>query len=211
MTTAVWFLGPEQPEAYAQGGTRVQLKDFTEGPGQAPGVPVHEDKQLPQGPGFAEFAEQIAGDGFAFLHEQMRAGAVSPVLTVLHDGLMAGAIGPMETMADAGGAARLLPQYFGVLSRYRGHGYGRALWRAATHWGHQRSAAYQLLQSEVGGAFDRLCAAEELASLGFVNQSGGLTWPVRRCARAAPGGPPSRRSWVTLAATSSCTPGGPRS
>ncbi|MFE9312848.1 GNAT family N-acetyltransferase [Streptomyces sp. NPDC088353] len=167
----VWFLGPGQPEAYAQGvGTRVQLKDFTQGPGQAPGVPVHEDKQLHEGAGFAEFAEQMAGDGFAFLHEQMRAGTVGPVLTVLHDGRVAGAIGPMETMADVGGAARLLPQYFGVLPRYRGHGYGRALWRAAMHWGHQHSAAYQLLQTEVGGASDRLCAAEGLASLGFVNQ-----------------------------------------
>ncbi|MFJ1656184.1 GNAT family N-acetyltransferase [Streptomyces sp. NPDC088337] len=65
---------------------------------------------------------------------------------------MAGAIGLMETMADVGGAARLLPQYFGVLPRYRGHGYGRAMWRAAMHWGHHHSAAYQLLRTEVGGA-----------------------------------------------------------
>ncbi|MFB7107784.1 GNAT family N-acetyltransferase [Streptomyces sp. NPDC056291] len=151
-------------------GTRVQLKDFTQGPGEAPGTPVHEDKQLHEGAGFAEFAEQMAGDGFAFLHEQMRGGTVGPVLTVLHDGRVAGAIGPMETMADVGGAARLLPQYFGVLPRYRGHGYGRALWRAAMHWGHQHSAACQLLQTEVGGASDRLCAVEGLASLGFVNQ-----------------------------------------
>jgi GNAT superfamily N-acetyltransferase len=165
----VWFLGPEQPEAYAH-GTRVQLKDFAQGPGEAPGMPVHEDKQLSQGAGFAQFAEEMAGEGFAFLHEQMQAGAVGPVLTVLHDGRVAGAIGPMETMADASGAARLLPQYFGVLPRYRGHGYGRALWRAAMHWGHQHSAVYQLLQTEVGGASDRLCAAEGLTLLGFVNQ-----------------------------------------
>lgn len=45
-----------------------------------------------------------------------------------------------------------------------------ALWRAAMRWGHQHSAAYQLLQTEVGGASDRLCAAEGLTSLGFVNQ-----------------------------------------
>lgn len=76
----------------------------------------------------------------------------------------------METMADASGAARLLPQYFGVLPQYRGCGYGRALWRAAMRWGHQHGAAYQLLQTEVGGASDRLCAAEELTPLGFVNQ-----------------------------------------
>jgi hypothetical protein len=36
----VWFLGPDQPEEYAHGvGTRVQLKDFTYGPGRpGPGV-----------------------------------------------------------------------------------------------------------------------------------------------------------------------------
>ncbi|MGJ3558788.1 GNAT family N-acetyltransferase [Streptomyces sp. INA 01156] len=94
-----------------------------------------------------------------------------PVLTVLHDGRVAGAIGPMETMPDHGGRARLLPQYFGVLPEHRGHGYGRALWRAAMRWGHEHGAAYQLLQTEVGGASDRLCIAEGLSSLGFVNQA----------------------------------------
>ncbi|MGW2031216.1 GNAT family N-acetyltransferase [Streptomyces sp. NPDC001356] len=167
----VWFLGPEQPEAYAQGvGTRVQLKDFTQGAGEAPAMAVRQDKQLHEAAGFAEFAEQMAAEGFAFLHRQMQAGTVGPVLTVLHDGRVAGAIGPMETMADSAGHARLLPQYFGVLPQYRGHGYGRALWRAAMHWGHQHSAAYQLLQTEVGGASDRLCQAEGLVSLGFVKQ-----------------------------------------
>ncbi len=37
-------------------------------------------------------------------------------------------------------------------------------------WGHQHGAAYQLLQTEVGGASDRLCSAEGLTSLGFVHQ-----------------------------------------
>ncbi|MBQ0829527.1 GNAT family N-acetyltransferase [Streptomyces tagetis] len=166
----VWFLGPDQPDAYAQ-GTRVQLKDFTAGPGDAPGVPVQEYKELPEDAGFQAFAMAMAEDGFAFLYGQMQAGTVGPVLTVLHDGLVAGAIGPMETMNDARGYARLLPQYFGVLPRHRGRGYGRALWRAAMHWGHQHGAAYQLLQTEVGGASDRLCRAEGLASLGFVNQA----------------------------------------
>lgn len=167
----VWFLGPEQPEAYARGvGTRVQLKDFAQGPGGVPAVEVHHDKQLREEEGFAEFAERMAADGFAFLHEQMQAGTVGPVLTVLHGGRVAGAIGPMETMADPAGAVRQLPQYFGVLPEYRGDGYGRALWRAAMHWGYQQGAAYQLLQTEVGGASDRLCRAEGLASLGFVNQ-----------------------------------------
>lgn len=167
----VWFLAPDQSEEYARGvGTRVQLKEFAGGPGGAATVSVHEAQQLGENAGFEAFAREMAADGFAFLHEQMQAGTVGPVLTVLHEGRVAGAIGPMETLADASGAMRLLPQYFGVLPRYRGHGYGRALWRAAMHWGRQHGAAYQLLQTEVGGASDRLCAAEGLASLGYVNQ-----------------------------------------
>ncbi|MER7051606.1 GNAT family N-acetyltransferase [Streptomyces sp. NPDC000351] len=166
----VWFLGADQPDAYAQ-GTRVQLKDLTAGPGDAPGVPIQEYKELPEDAGFQAFATAMAEDGFAFLYGQMQAGTVGPVLTVLHDGLVAGAIGPMETMNDARGYVRLLPQYFGVLPQHRGRGYGRALWRAAMHWGHQHGAAYQLLQTEVGGTSDRLCRAEGLASLGFVNQA----------------------------------------
>ncbi|MFF0104262.1 GNAT family N-acetyltransferase [Streptomyces hirsutus] len=166
----VSFLGPDEVEARAQGSTRVQLKDFNDGPGRVPDVPVQEAKQLPEGAGFAEFAEAMAADGFAFLHGQIRTGTVGPVLVVSHGGRVAGAIGPMETMADAAGAVRLLPQYFGVLPQHRGRGYGRALWRAAMHWGHQHGAAYQLLQTEVGGASDRLCAAEGLESLGAVHQ-----------------------------------------
>ncbi|WP_327240598.1 GNAT family N-acetyltransferase [Streptomyces sp. NBC_01318] len=170
----VWFLGPNQPETYADGvSTRIQVKDFRTGPGKAPAAPVQKYKQLPEEvrADFAAFAEQMAADGFAFLYEQMQAGTVGPVLTVLHGDHVAGASGPMETMTDPSGAARLLPQYFGVLPQHRGHGYGRALWRAAMHWGHQHGAAYQLLQTEVGGASDRLCATEGLTSLGFVNQT----------------------------------------
>ncbi|GAA2274189.1 hypothetical protein GCM10010415_46930 [Streptomyces atrovirens] len=167
----VWFLGPEQPETYAQGvGTRVQFKEFSGDPGPAPGVRVVEYEQLDEPERFGAFADLMAADGFAFLYEQMVDGAVGPVLLVVDDGAVAGAIGPMETMTDAAGRQRLLPQYFGVLPQYRGVGYGRALWRAAMRWGHEHGAAYQLLQTEVGGASDRLCAAEGLTSLGFVNQ-----------------------------------------
>ncbi|MGW5866787.1 GNAT family N-acetyltransferase [Streptomyces sp. NPDC055239] len=166
----VWFCGPDAPEADARGvGTRVQLKDFKAGPGEPPQTPPQEYKELTGEAGFGEFAQRMTPDGFAFLHKQMRAGSMGPVLTVLHEGRVAGAIGPMETMMDATGALRLLPQYFGVLPECRGHGYGRALWRAAMHWGHQQGADYQLLQTEVGGASDGLCAAEGLRSLGFVN------------------------------------------
>ena len=73
----------------------------------------------------------------------------------------------MEIMPDSQGSARLLPQYFGVLPGYRGLGLGRLLWRAAMRWGHQHQAAYQLLQTEVGGASDRLCRSEGLADLGL--------------------------------------------
>ncbi|MFJ8607327.1 GNAT family N-acetyltransferase [Streptomyces sp. NPDC093675] len=167
----VWLLGPDQPDAYAW-GVRVQLKDFADGPGPAPDGRVLEYRQLPDPSRFAAFAEEMAGDGFAFLYGRMRAGTVGPVFTVLDEDRVIGAIGPMETMPDAVGQVRLLPQYFGVLPAHRGAGHGRALWRAAMHWGHRQGAAYQLLQTSVGGASDRLCAAEGLTSLGFVNQRG---------------------------------------
>ncbi|MFE0817971.1 GNAT family N-acetyltransferase [Streptomyces sp. NPDC058794] len=66
------------------------------------------------------------------------------------------------------GYRQLMPQYFAVLPEVRGHGLGRLLWRAAMHWGQSHAADYQLLQTEVGGASDRLCRAEGLTSLGFV-------------------------------------------
>ena len=77
----------------------------------------------------------------------------------------------MEIMPDLLGAARLLPQYFGVLPEYRRRGLGRALWRAAMHWGHTHGAAYQILQTEVDGASDTLCQSEGLRTLGFVGKS----------------------------------------
>ncbi|MFJ9149162.1 GNAT family N-acetyltransferase [Streptomyces sp. NPDC102270] len=56
------------------------------------------------------------------------------------------------------------------MPEHRGRGYGLTLWRAAMHWGHEHGAAYQLLQTVVGGASDRLCAGEGLTSLGVVHQ-----------------------------------------
>ncbi|MGW3910517.1 GNAT family N-acetyltransferase [Streptomyces sp. NPDC005070] len=161
------FLAPGQADAHAR-GVRVQLKDFTTGPGPAPDARVQEYEQLPDPSRFAAFAEQMAGDGFAFLYGRMLAATVGPVLTVLDGNTVAGAIGPMETMPDATGRLRLLPQYFGVLPAHRGLGYGQALWRAAMHWGHRHGAAYQLLQTTTGGASDRLCASEVLTALGIV-------------------------------------------
>ncbi|MET8860916.1 GNAT family N-acetyltransferase [Streptomyces sp. NPDC004579] len=112
----------------------------------------------------------MTADGFGFLYGQMRAGTTGPVLTVLDEGAVAGAIGPMEILTDPSGRARLLPQYFGVLPECRGLGYGRSLWRAAMHWGYQHGASYQLLQTVVGGASDRLCVSEGLSLLGFVHR-----------------------------------------
>ncbi|MFE3269330.1 GNAT family N-acetyltransferase [Streptomyces sp. NPDC059215] len=117
----------------ARGGIRVQLGDFTAGPGPAPGFPVHESHQLPPGAGFRKFTSFMTADGFAFPHELMGAGKTGPVLTVMHEDRVAGAIGPVGTMPDAARTVRLLPQYFGALPQYRGRGYGRALWRAAMH------------------------------------------------------------------------------
>ncbi|WP_330458054.1 GNAT family N-acetyltransferase [Streptomyces sp. NBC_00820] len=163
----VRFLGPEVP---AGRGARVQLKDFRAAPCPALEGPVHPFGEWPRGvrDTFADFAREMAADGFAFLYEQMRAGKVGPVLTAVVGDRVAGAIGPMEIRPDAIGAAQLMPQYFGVLPTHRGLGLGRLLWRAAMHWGQSSGATYQLLQTEVGGPSDRLCRSEGLTSLGFV-------------------------------------------
>lgn len=73
----------------------------------------------------------------------------------------------MEVGPDAIGRAQLMPQYLAVLPDARGQGLGRLLWRAAMHWGRCHGAAYQLLQTEVGGSSDQLCLSEGLISLGF--------------------------------------------
>jgi GNAT superfamily N-acetyltransferase len=162
----VRFLGPEAPDGR---GTRIQLQDFRATIRPAPDGPVRPLNEWPaevRGT-FAAFAEQMAPDGFAFLYGQMQRGLVGPVLTVVVSGSVAGAIGPMEIRPDAIGTPQLMPQYFGVLQEHRGEGLGRLLWRAAMHWGQVNGAAYQLLQTEIGGPSDRLCRSEGLASLGF--------------------------------------------
>ncbi|MEU5384182.1 GNAT family N-acetyltransferase [Kitasatospora cineracea] len=150
--------------------TRVQLREFS---ADRPTVQPDAVRPLEAHPEavratFADFANKLAGDGFAFLHSRMMAGGVGPVLVTITDGLVVGAIGPMETMPDPAGRTRLLPQYFGVLPDHRGHGHGRSLWRAAMHWGHTNGADYQLLQTELGGASDTLCRSEGLSDLGII-------------------------------------------
>ncbi|WP_097886605.1 GNAT family N-acetyltransferase [Streptomyces sp. st140] len=160
---------PLGPEITHPRGTRIHLKDLTTSPCPAPDGPVHPIAAWPTAVQntFAPFAETMAADGLAFLHTQVQAGRCGPVLATAIEGRIVGAIGPMEVRADAIGRPQLMPQYFAVLPETRGQGLGRILWRAAMHWGQTHGAAYQLLQTEVGGPSDRLCRSEGLASLGF--------------------------------------------
>ncbi|MFJ5229880.1 GNAT family N-acetyltransferase [Kitasatospora sp. NPDC088391] len=165
----LWFQTAAQAVPVGAACTRVQLKQFTHD--EVPQAVVRDLREHPEAvvATFADFAKQMAAVGFAFLWDRFQAGRLdSPLLTLTSGNRVVGAIGPMEIMKDPVGAARLLPQYFGVLPDQRGHGHGRTLWRAAMHWGQANGAAYQLLQTELSGASDRLCQAEGLASLGFI-------------------------------------------
>ncbi|ADH70834.1 MULTISPECIES: GNAT family N-acetyltransferase [Nocardiopsis] len=149
---------------------RVQLKTFTGNEPYTHGEveSLHTETPAVQDT-FAVFAQALKGDGFSFLAEQMRTtGLDGPLLVAVSEGRVVGAIGPMAIRQDSIGVPRLLPQYFGVLPEVRGHGHGRALWRAAMGWGQENGAVYQLLQTETGGASDHLCRSEGLTSLGFV-------------------------------------------
>ncbi|GAA1353601.1 GNAT family N-acetyltransferase [Streptomyces beijiangensis] len=160
-------LGPETVPR----GVRIQLQDFTARSCPRPAGPVDVLSAWPDAvqSTFAVFAEAMSADGLAFLHSQMQAGRGGPVLTAVDKNRVVGAIGPMEIHPDAIGARQLMPQYFAVLPEMRGRGLGRLLWRAAMHWGQARGAAYQVLQTEVGGPSDRLCRAEGLTTLGFTH------------------------------------------
>ncbi|MFJ9557968.1 GNAT family N-acetyltransferase [Nocardiopsis sp. NPDC101807] len=150
---------------------RIQLRPFTTGAEAPADDKVRELDHLPETARatWPAFTEELAGEGFAFLAAQERAGRLDgPVLTVAEAGRVVGAIGPMVTLPDPLGRSRLLPQYFGVLPAHRGRGHGRALWRAAMWWGYRSGAEYQLLQTELGSASDRLCQGEGLDTLGFV-------------------------------------------
>ena len=170
----IWFLPPGSTPDPGVACTRIQMRTFGPGrynaaaePGPGLVVPLDEVPQVVRAT-FGVFAEKLAAEGFAFLDARIRQGCVGPVLTCVRDGKVVGAIGPMEIMPDSRGMSRLLPQYFGVLPDYRGLGFGRALWQAAMRWGQQHQAAYQLLQTEVNGASDRLCQSEGLTDLGLV-------------------------------------------
>lgn len=159
-------LGPETAHPH---GTRIQLKDFTSGPCPPPDGPVRRVTDWPTAvqETFAPFAKAMAAEGLAFLHARVQEGHCGTVLTAAVENRIVGAIGPMEVRPDAIRHPQLMPQYFAVLPHARGQGLGRLLWRAAMHWGQGHGAAYQLLQTEVGGPSDRLCLSEGLTSLGF--------------------------------------------
>jgi GNAT superfamily N-acetyltransferase len=166
----IWFLPPGSDPDPVAACTRIQMRTFRPGhpdPAPAPGIVPLDEVTGPVRATFSVFADKLAAEGFAFLDARIREHGTGPVLTCQRDGTIAGAIGPMEIMPDSQGAAQLLPQYFGVLPGYRGQGLGRSLWRAAMRWGQQHQAAYQLLQTETGGASDRLCRSEGLADLGL--------------------------------------------
>ncbi|MEV4333581.1 GNAT family N-acetyltransferase [Streptomyces sp. NPDC049597] len=166
----ITFQRPDEDPPAGTAAIRVQLREFHRSQSEDQEGRVQPVDSLPGSvqAAFAAFADRLTSDGFTFLHRQMQAGMVGPVLAVTEAERVVGAIGPMETMTDSAGRTRLLPQYFGVLPEHRGHGYGRALWRAAMAWGAAHGADYQLLQTETGGASDRLCQAEGLRSLGFI-------------------------------------------
>ncbi|MFI1223918.1 MULTISPECIES: GNAT family N-acetyltransferase [unclassified Streptomyces] len=160
---------PLGPETAQPRGTRIQLKDFSAGSCPAPDGPVGPVTDWPTGvqETFAPFAKAMAAEGLAFLHSRMQAGRCGPVLAATVADRVVGVIGPMEVRPDAIRRPQLMPQYFAVLPHARGQGLGRLLWRAAMHWGQRHGAAYQLLQTEVGGPSDKLCLSEGLISLGF--------------------------------------------
>jgi GNAT superfamily N-acetyltransferase len=163
-------LRPLGPEAVPATGVRIQLQDFTARPCLPPAGPVRPVTEWPARvrETFEAYARAMAGDGLLFLHTRIQAGGTGPVITAVVDDRVVGAIGPLEIRPDAVGYRQLMPQYFAVLPEARRHGLGRLLWRAAMYWGQSHSADYQLLQTEVGGASDRLCRTEGLTSLGFV-------------------------------------------
>ncbi|WP_234326534.1 GNAT family N-acetyltransferase [Streptomyces sp. NRRL S-495] len=147
----LWFQPTEPGPDSSASCVRIQLKTFDPSTAEkSPKVAIIALDALPadHASSFAEFARQMAADGFAFLWDRHQASGMNrPVLTVLVDSRVGSAIGPMTTMADSLSRPRLLPQYFRVLPEHRS--LGRSLWRAAMNWGHKDGASYQLLQTEL--------------------------------------------------------------
>ena len=116
----IWFLPPGSDPDPVATCTRIQMRIFAPGhnapaPAPAPGPVPLNGGRLARAT-FSVLAEKLAAEGFAFLDSRIREqGGIGPVLTCQRDRKIVGVIGPMEIMPDSRGAARLLPQYFGVL------------------------------------------------------------------------------------------------
>jgi GNAT superfamily N-acetyltransferase len=170
----VTFQGPAACPPEGAASVRVQLweNSATHVPEASRSVrPVDTLSELERAT-FVDFAQELLADGFGFLHQQIEATRIGPVLAVIEGGRVVGAIGPLEVISDASGAAQLLPAYLGVLAAHRHRGHGRALWRAAMKWGIEHGAVYQVLQTAVDGSSDRLGRSEGLRSLGLVSSIG---------------------------------------
>ncbi|MGH8909713.1 MAG: GNAT family N-acetyltransferase [Egibacteraceae bacterium] len=159
----IWF------QDTAEGArTRLMLKTFTDQDQREAGGAI-ELKDCEVADTFPAFAAQLGGDGFAFLHQRMKAGLDDgPVLVMIEDGRIVGAVGPLATMIDATGTRQQPPQYFAVHPDHRGKSHGRTLWRAAMAWGAANGARYKVLQASVGSAAEQLYLSEGLTTLGFL-------------------------------------------
>ncbi|GAA3851039.1 GNAT family N-acetyltransferase [Amycolatopsis tucumanensis] len=166
----MWF--STNPTGHAN-QTRVLVKDFNHPapePTTDPAVTELDDCDRDVAATFADFAAAMADHGFEFLHNRRDAGHQDgPILVTQAGGRVVGAIGPLTIISDRSGRRMLLPQYFGVLPGQRGHGHGRALWRAVERWSVHHRAHYQLLQTRVDGASDRLFLSEGLRPLGYAS------------------------------------------
>jgi GNAT superfamily N-acetyltransferase len=166
----VWF---NTTSTSATEGTRVLLKEFGRVPSAAKStgsvVTELDSCAADVAATFRAFAESMAEHGFDFLRKRREAGQVDgSILVTQAGGRVVGAIGPLTITRDRCDRRMLLPQYFGVLPEQRGNGHGRALWRAVERWSIRHRAHYQLLQTRVGGASERLFLSEGLRPLGCV-------------------------------------------
>lgn len=163
----VWFQHARPPAAVRC--VRVMLADTTRpDPRPTPHVDVLDDCPPAVRATFAAFAART-GDGLAHLARCLAAGMVTgPVLVAVDGDVVVGAIGPLHTWPGPDGRRQLLPQYFTVLPDHRRAGHGRALWRAAQHWGHTHHAAYQVLQVVPDSPAETLYCGEGVHALGYV-------------------------------------------
>ncbi len=118
---------------------------------------------------FPAFAQTGGQEGFAFLHQRMKAGRDDgPILVTVEDDQIVGALGPLAVLRDRNGARYQAPQYFSVIPARRGRGHGHSLWNASISWGQANGAAYKILQAPTGSPAEQLYLSEGLQTLGFI-------------------------------------------